>query len=231
MVLASHRKGGGTALLRLQNLFGYQQQAPPYGETREGPRFKWENFYEKEGHHSCLRNLFMNQLTGVVEDCKFRPIPTGQDFIFQLSAQKFLLYQANPEWVTIDCGHERRSVNFQGLRRLVILPGCRVNSGQFAFDGEVDDLLQDDSLAPHFQIALNFSMYLLKGVGDEELDAVMEELLLLGSLEGIKVRDIGAIVRSSRGQALFRIGISVVTGGITLIGAYCCCYCLCSQNV
>ncbi len=66
----------------------------------------------------------MNRLTGVVEECKFHPIPTGQDFITQLSAQEFLLYQANPEWVTIDCGHEKRLINFQGLKRLIIPPGC-----------------------------------------------------------------------------------------------------------
>ncbi len=59
----------------------------------------------------------------------------------------------------------------------------------------------------------------------------MKELLLLGSPEGIKVRDIGAIVRSSRGQVLFRIGINAVTGGIILVGAYCCCYCLCSRHI
>ncbi len=84
---------------------------------------------------------------------------------------------------------------------------------------------------PHYQIALNFSTYLPEGLGDEELNAVMEELSLLGSPEGIKVRDIGAIVRSSRGQVLFRIGISAVAGGIILVGAYCCCCMLCSQNI
>ncbi len=94
----------------------------------------------------------------------------------------------------------------------------------------MDVLIQDDSLAPHYQIVLIFSTYFPKGVGDEELNAVMEELSLMGSLEGVKVRDIGAIVRSSRGQVLFKIGISVVMGGIILVGIYCC-YCLCSQNI
>ncbi len=59
----------------------------------------------------------------------------------------------------------------------------------------------------------------------------MEELSLLGSPEGVKVWDIGTIVRSSRDQVLFSIGISAVTEGIILVGAYCCHYCLCSQNV
>ncbi len=99
----------------------------------------------------------MNWLTGVVEECKVHPIPTGEDVIMQLSAQGFFLYQANPDRVTMHCGLRMKSANFQGLRKLMIPPRCRATSAQFAFDGEVDVLLQDASLAPHYQTALNVS--------------------------------------------------------------------------
>jgi hypothetical protein len=178
-----------------------------------------QNFYKKEITRSCLMNLFQNRLDGIADTCPFVPLTSTEDYLVQLSAEEFLLYQSRSNRVTVRCEGTLapQGVSFQGLRKLRIPAGCRANTLRFSFDGEVDVLVQDNLLAPHFQHAANLSSFFPMDLLSSEIDDVLSEVDMIGSTEGVKVKDLVKMLTASRHQQLFRFSLGVGGGLLVLL--------------
>ncbi len=69
--------------------------------------------------------------------------------------------------------------------------GCRGNTNQFAFDGDVSVMVQDDMSSPHYQVAFNLTSFLgFRSNPDSDLTKILYEIQMMGHPEGMKIKDI-----------------------------------------
>ena len=194
-----------------------------------------QNFYRKKSGENCLMNLFNNQLKAVVDNCRFKPLGKDQDYLIQLSATDFLLFHHGDYQVSMTCRDSiMRAVNFSGLRKLIVPPGCMVTTRSFTFEGEIDILMLDQRLTPHFQLAENFSAVVPSSVKTAKLSEVINQASLIGSEKGVKIKDLARALIASRTVDTWEFSLGIV-GTIVLLLVICfiifCCCCTSAGNL
>jgi hypothetical protein len=192
-----------------------------------------QNFYRKEAVEDCLMNLFQNRLDGLAHTCPFTPLKAAEDYLVQLTTNEFLLYHANSNRVSVQCGPTTGldAETFQGLRKISLPAGCRATTLNFVFDGEIDVMVQDDRLAPHFQHAANLSSFFPPDLLSAEVDELLAETSLIGTEHGVRIKDLVTVLKASRTRFRFHVGIGIF--GILimlLIILFCCYYCCCRKG-
>ena len=192
-----------------------------------------ENFYRNDPESSCLMNLYKSKLKSAVSNCPFIPLSHTKEFLAQLSATEFVLYQPELSSVSVTCkgiNMPKEVVSFEGVRRLTIPAGCIAMSNTFTFDGEVDVYVQDETLAPHFQRLTDFASHFPANVLDAELDEVMKEVSLMGSPKGVKVKDIATALRASRVTTIYRFTLGIVGTCIAVLVLIVLIWCMCVRR-
>ena len=179
-----------------------------------------QNWYRKDPDDNCIMNLFRNRPEEIVDTCPFLPLSHTTDYLVQLQATEFLLYHPTETTLSVKCGGSSgslRTVSFSGVRRLTIPPGCIANSDTFVFDGEVDIYVQDDTLAPFFQKPADLAEFFPPNLMASELDEVLEHVSMIGSPQGVKVRDLAKMLRASRHTSIFRFTMGILGSIISLL--------------
>ena len=192
-----------------------------------------QNYYKKRDSSNCLMNLYLNQLKGIADTCTFLPMKASQDFLVQLTVDTFLLYQSEEAQLSVRCSKNFRkstTISFQGVRKLIIPPGCRARSRSYTFEGEIEISVLDDQLTPQVQQATNLSAFFPQDVITEEIDQVIEELNLVGSEKGVKVRDIATLLRKSREKKIWEFSLGIVGTIVALIVIFLLVYCCCCRG-
>ena len=194
-----------------------------------------QNFYRKKSDQNCLMNLFNNQLDSVVDNCRFTPLGRDKDYLIQLSANDFLLFHDGDFQVSMTCNDDIiRAVNFEGLRKLHVPPGCLVTTRSFTFEGEIDILQLDQRLTPHFHLAINFSNAVPTAVRTAKLSEVINQASLIGSDHGVKIKDLARALIASRTVDTWEFSLGIV-GTIVLLLVICfiifCCCCTSAGNL
>ena len=173
-----------------------------------------QNFYRKHVGESCLMDLFQNRIKSIADNCPFVPLKPNHSYLVQISPIEFVVYYPGEgERLIVVCGGsagKSETIQIAGVRRLVIPSGCRASSTSFNFEGEVDIFMQDDNLAPRFHTVANLTSYFPKDLLTAELDEVMEDLHLIGSPEGVKIKDLASILMKSRNKYKFEFSLGIV---------------------
>ena len=179
-----------------------------------------QNFYRKHVKESCLMDLFQNRLKAISENCPFVPLRADESYLVQIGPIEFVVYYPKGERVFVVCGGSNgksETVTIVGVRRLVIPAGCRASSDSFNFDGEVDIFMQDDNLAPRFHAEVNLTSFFPANLLAAELDEVLENAHLIGSPEGVKIKDLAKILTESRNKYKFEFSLGIVGTIVALL--------------
>ena len=180
-----------------------------------------QNYYIKDTDRSCLFNLFTNKLDKVNKLCPFLPLGPTDPFLAQIAPTEFVFYQPHENRIILRCGSssgETDSASFHGVKRLVIPPGCRVNSPSHTFEGELDLLSMEGTYSPHIQRALNLSQLLPTELDQAELKRVLEESRKVGHQNPLVIRDLVTSLKLARSTRLWHwaLGIACATLGFFL---------------
>lgn len=179
-----------------------------------------KNYNRKLSESSCLMALFQHRTLIMAEKCRYQPMEARGDYIRQLGPNKFVLFQAKENMVSLSCpgphnGGYVPTTRFQGVRELYVPAGCRANTISFVFTGEVDIFVQEELLAP-LMPGVNVSDIFPVEVMQAETSAIMAEISKIGSPEGVKVKDIATMLRNTQTESYIQIG-SGVLGLITFL--------------
>ena len=77
--------------------------------------------------------------------------------------------------------------------------------------------MQDDNLAPRFHTVANLTSYFPKDLLSAELDEVMKNINLIGSPEGVKIKDLASILMKSRNKYKFEFSLGIVGSIVALL--------------
>ena len=192
-----------------------------------------QNFYHKVERQSCVTDLYLNRLEEVANSCRFQVLKEDRDFLVQLSPHEFILYHAAKSHISIDCKHfggrapESAKQFFQGVRRVIVPPGCTAQTNEFTFQGQIDIFAMEPQLTPHLSMALNLTEFLPLDVIHGEVDELIGELSKVGGDEGVKVRDLVTMLKKARTQRLWNLSLGVggtlLAGFLLVLFLFCCC--------
>ena len=192
-----------------------------------------QNYYRKLEKPSCVMNLYLNRLANIAEECSFQVMKEKSDYLVQLSPHEFVLYHATNSRVSMNCKYfgnlqpEEAKEFFQGVRKVIVPPGCTAQTNAFTFQGQIDIFAMESHLSPHLSTALNLTEFLPMDLVRSDVQEVMEELSQVGSSDGVKVRDLVTMLKKARSQRLWNLSLGI--GGtillvlVVLLILYCCC--------
>jgi hypothetical protein len=171
-----------------------------------------QNFFQKDVSHSCLANLFFNRIEAATKTCQFLPMRPSDDFLVQLAANQFLLYQSLSAPINLQCGTGSliEGEYLEGINKLTIPPGCMVSTPKFNLYGQVDITAQDDFLSPHLVPDVNLTAFLPAHLQDAELSALINEISLIGSHKGVKVTDLVSRLLAARHTSYLRYTVGAI---------------------
>ena len=159
----------------------------------------------RDGEHSCLYNLYNNNMAGALELCGFA-MAHSSDNLAQLLSTQYLLYQFKLAELQWSCSDSSGRVSFKGLRSITVPPGCRVESKGFSFSGSLN--LYSDPMQLQIRIdnltadsPIDFTA--LKA-GMKSMDA---KLALVGSKQNLHIRDIISEYHDEQQTRIIRIGL------------------------
>jgi hypothetical protein len=185
-----------------------------------------QNFFQKDMSRSCLANLFFNRIEDATKTCPFLPMRPDEDFLVQLAANQFLLFQSLSAPINLQCGSGSliEGEYLKGINRLTIPPGCMVSTPKFNLYGQVDITAQDDFLTPHLVPAVNLTAFLPAHLQDEELSALISEISLIGSHKGVKVTDLVGRLVAARQTTYLHYSVGAIGTVLLIAVLYGCLY-------
>lgn len=173
-----------------------------------------ENMYDRRTESSCLVALFRGNVEHIVQACPFDTMPE-RDFLVQLNSNEFVLYHNVSKRLDQACGGNRIAHlvdSVVGLARVNVPAGCRVTTDSFIFEGSESTVT--DPIAIDFQV-----IDLTQAVSLDDSDIffqISKDLKLVGSSEGLKIRDLVTEFARQRTVRVWSLGI---TGGLILLAA------------
>jgi hypothetical protein len=182
---------------------------------------KQDNLFDKRFQSSCLVALYNADHAAITKNCRFQVQPAN-DFLVQLNGTTFLLYQPEKSYLEQSCGEVKSKASFQGIRKINVPPGCSVSTQSFVFDGaqglfgDPTDIEQKIFSAP--EVMSEALLYKLGNISEQEYARLAE----VGSVAGLKIRDIIAEFKAQETTSIITIGL-----GTCLLIVFTCLICLC----
>ena len=178
-------------------------------------------FSLRERKESCLLALFERDATAISDTCNFiADVETDQ--IMQLGPNEILLYQSHVHQsgtVYVSCPERSDTVDYVGMKRIVVPAGCYMKSRSFYFDGASSLVTSPISIhIPDFPVKLVFEPHFNDSVW---ITTMMRSLNRVGRTDGLKIRDIKAMYNTE--HQLFTLDIVrwsvlvLVVGGLSVI--------------
>ena len=189
------------------------------------------NVVKRRGYESCLFALYDRDTHKIKEYCNVRFV-AKEDRVIQLSHNEMILFHHTESVARFTCEmhHDRdRQISFQGFKRLRLQPGCTVTTEKFKLQGSTEVFVHSEVNVDDRTIDL--SSFNLDELRDKWSFSV-HDLALVGSAEGLKIKDIHKLYEDEDTAMAWTIGI--VTGlALLLVGAgilWCwCCGCKCCR--
>ena len=172
-----------------------------------------KNFYDKRADSSCLVGLFLNNPSEIMEHCRFE-VSKVEDFVVQLGPNQFLLFQSSNTNVERRCGDNLSSASFHGLREVTVDPGCQVTSRSFVFAGATSLFSEPFTITNRLG---NLSTDIPLPEIRDGIEAIGAQLALVGSKDGLRIKDLVTELRNARTTSVFRFGIIVVVLVVVLV--------------
>jgi hypothetical protein len=147
--------------------------------------------------------------------CRFELQPE-EDYLVQIDAQVFILYQSEMAPVDLTCGltagviTKKREVRFQGVRKITVPSSCRVETRSFVFDGMQLVVI---AARPIESRLMNISKWVDPDLINEIHKMTAETLhdfSLIGNTKGLTVRDIASDLRARNVTTYWRIGLGTL---------------------
>ena len=156
---------------------------------------------------SCLMALFDRAPATIADSCAF-VAHVEVDRIMQLGPNEVLLYQSHVRQsgtVYVSCPGRSDTVEYVGMKRIIVPAGCYLKSRSFFFDGasslvtspislKIQEFPVQDVFSPHF----NDSLW---------ITTMMQSLNRVDREDGMKIRDIKAMYANE--HSTFTIGIAL----------------------
>ncbi len=176
-----------------------------------------QNYYDKRAKASCLVGLFLNDGPQILNSCHFG-VGHLEDYMVQLTPHEFLLYQSEPSIVEKVCGDDSQRESFKGLRKIIVEPGCQVTTSSFSFSGAVNVYGATRAIQNRLDnFTSEFNFHELR----EGLEHAQDRLSLVGSKDGLKIRDLMKEFDKIHATSVFRWSvfgtiIVIILGILTL---------------
>ena len=178
----------------------------------------------RRGYPSCLFSLYDQDGDKVSKLCNIK-IKRKRDVVIQLSHRDLLVYHEHPTTMYYHCSlstNAKDQVPFQGFRKIHLNPGCQATTNAVKLQGSTEVYLHSKLSMEAKEIDL--SSFHFDDIRNH-LSFSVHDLDLVGSKEGLKIKDIHALYAEETSKVLWSIGL--VTGIMLLILIGCIVYCSC----
>lgn len=186
---------------------------------------KNSNWYLRRFQSSCLPNLYLFDTDRIVANCEFS-FQEKEDYLVQLDHESFVLFQGQEGLVQLDCPESvphTMEMSFKGAYRFHIQSGCRIKSSNFAMDGTTNLFLDPNQIKIR---ELNLLQQLpLKEIEEKFHNLHPKALKLVGSKEGLKIKDIVAEFKRQHMTTIFTLGVLPGIVMILVCVLFFLCYC------
>jgi hypothetical protein len=213
------------AISRTQNMFRAMEKSSLAECSRVGELYtcRQDNLYDRRFHDSCLVSLYSTDNAGITRNCRFVVQPAS-DFLAQLNGTTFLLYQHDPAYVELACGDAREKAIFDGVRKVIVPPGCSVTTRSFVFDGAQsifgDAVDVEQRVFSSVDIMTQSLLHQLGNISDENYARLAE----MGSTKGLKIKDIVKEFADQTTTSIITIGLGTCL--LVILSCICCILCL-----
>ena len=188
-----------------------------------------DGVYTSQAATNCLAALYFSKLNDIGTLCKWSFNPTSA-FAIQVTGNTFLVYYPEETVLELWCqsGQKQRMEGFKGLRRVIVMPGCRAAGPSFTLYGRID-VTREVSMT---MVRLYNPSELLREADTTEVELLqaITALQLVGSHAGISIADIKLKYHASWVQSVLN-AILMVGGGIIILGVCFLCICRGRHNV
>lgn len=186
-------------------------QCKIYGDTYFCPN---ANIIDKRMAASCLMALYRRDDKSIERNCQWQILP-AEDYALQLTGTNFLLYQRGKTEIKLSCGDEYAEEVVNGLMEVVVPPGCLLYATSFTFEGQVNFTI---AVAEYTEKELNVTELLTsKDLSMPELIQAMADMHLVGSAEGVSIKNIRERYDTHRSNRNWSWGMRSATGGILTV--------------
>lgn len=180
------------------------------------------NVVKRRGYQSCLYALFDRDSEEITKHCGVQVEPR-EDILVQVSHSDMILYHHDMNAASFHCEmHERRQdrVTFKGFKMIHLNAGCSVVTNKFKIHGATEIYIHSTVSTENREIDLD-------SFGFDEIKYYLafsiHDLSLVGSKEGLKIKDIRALYRAETTKWMCTIGFStaIVVLLVCCLGWYC----------
>ena len=166
-----------------------------------------DNFLDKRFHESCLVALYLGDHVKIGQNCRVKIQPT-QDYLVQLNATTFVLYQHERSYIDLECsGRKEAPYSFVGVRKVTIQPGCTVSTRSFVFESAQGVFGEPEWIEQKvFNASWAISADILTRLQFAS-DKFYQRLSDMGSEKGIRVRNLVQEFADEEKATLYNFGL------------------------